>query len=169
MARRVKYIFWGNVLILFLESSFYAFLYYRLWSGGTALKYLLLSQGGKPSYFTFYVLTRLFGHYLIALSFSLLLILAILKLNKRFGGKFFEGGEAYLAGLGAFLSGYPGCLFYITAVLAIYLLWHLFSTIRGATGVRLSMFNLWLPVAVLVIALSDFWLENTGLWLMLKI
>ena len=169
LASRVKYIFWGSALMLLLESSFYAFLQYQLWSEGTALKYLLVPQGEGVSYFVFYVATRLFAHRLIALFFGLLLILAIFKLNKRFKGKFFEDGEAYLAGLGLFLSGYPGGFFYIVTAMGIYLLWHLLSSIKGGVGVRLSMFNLWLPTAVVVIALSDFWLKNTALWLTLQI
>jgi len=70
-------------------------------------------------------------------------------LNQKFQERFFEREEITLFALGAFLSGYPGILFYLLAVIIAELVLSIIYTVAGWG--RAPMYYLWLPAALSVI------------------
>jgi len=90
-------------------------------------------------------------------------------LNKKYQERFFEPEEPYFGALAIFLSAHPGWIFYAIAVILIYLLVHiLLSLVACRLSLRLSLYHLWLPVAIFVIIIQR-WLELLPLWSLLKI
>lgn len=120
------------------------------------------------SYFFLYTGFKFFAPYLLSLAVALIFISAMLLLNRRGDGKFFEKDEPWLAGLAIFLSGYPGWLIYLPILLAVYLLAHLFERIWERRNRRISLYHLWIPVGLFVILINVFWLSRCFWWLKLK-
>ena len=76
-------------------------------------------------------------------------------LNRRFENRFFEKEEIQIIGLGIFLTGWPGFLFYLIFVLIVGVL--LTTTYSLLTKGRAPLYFLWLPLAILTI-LAKNWL-----------
>jgi len=163
-----KAIYWFSVITIFIYSFYLAYQQYDAWSFGGMGKYLLPPYT-DISYFLFYSLTRIFAPYLISFVISLALLKGLPLLNKRYDGNLFEEDEYYLAALSMFLTGHPGWIFYFLILVAVYLLVHLYSLFREKKQVRVSLYRLWLVVAVVSIFLGSYVLPRTPLWLLLKI
>jgi len=185
----VKYIFLFSVFLIFTLLFYQSFKQYQSWSQNEVFQYLLPPYRSM-SYFIFFAFTRFFAPYLVSLTIAILFFLSAKALNEKYEECFFYPEEYYLGALAIFLAGHPGWLFYVIAVLLIYLLIHLFTLIyykfkekevrvsprearpiatRGVCfGVRVSPRYLWLPVAIFVI-LIERWLEILPLWRLLKI
>ena len=80
-----------------------------------------------------YVLHYSWQHYLfepvVVIVAALLLFWLINRLNKRFNNQFFYDEEPYLAALGILTIGWPNCLIYLSLVLFLGIIFHLFRII----------------------------------------
>ena len=153
-ARHIRKFFYASVLVIFSIVSYWSYLQYKIWEGNPISKFLLPPY--QPiTYFVGYVGSRLFAPWLLALAAAMLVAYAARYLNRRFENRFFEKEEIQIIGMGIFLTGWPGFLFYIPLVLIVGLLSSSFYFLffRG----RAPLYFLWLPLAILVI-LTKNWL-----------
>ncbi|PIR88533.1 MAG: hypothetical protein COU09_01640 [Candidatus Harrisonbacteria bacterium CG10_big_fil_rev_8_21_14_0_10_44_23] len=102
------------------------------------------------SYFFYISYRRFFAPYLLSLIIALISLVSILK-SKKAMTKVFEKEEPYLITLGIFLSPHPLWIVFITATLALYLLYLLAYFIIRHRIDRLSFYYFWLPAAVITI------------------
>lgn len=89
-------------------------------------------------------------------------------LNKKFGERFFEEEEPYLAALSIFLTGHPGWLVYLVVLITMYFLLHTTYYLLQRKTARLPLYRLWAPIAFFVILLNEFWLGETSFWQLLS-
>lgn len=162
-----KSIFILSVVLIFILLFYNSFQQYQSWSQNEVSKYLLPPHQ-SINYFIFYVLTRFFGPYLISLGAGLIFLLLAKILNKKYDERFFYPEEYYLGGISIFLTGHPGWLFYAVFLLIAYLLIHFYSLFIIHNPERLSLYYLWIPMAIFVIIISK-WLGNLTLWQILKL
>ncbi|MFA6650732.1 MAG: hypothetical protein WCS41_01470 [Candidatus Paceibacterota bacterium] len=168
LEKKIKKIFWIPVAAVFSLSVIFSFIQYQLWLAGEQTKYFLPPFVHINS-FLLYAFFQFFAPYILAFMLSVLLFLLMKKANKKYGARFFEKDEIYIAFLGGFLSGFPGFLFYLFGVVAAYLIIHLYkSLIKGKKEV-IPLYYLWLPVSAFVIINNILWLSRTGLWKILSI
>lgn len=163
-----KHIFIFSAILVFSILFYDSYLQYFTWSQNELSK-MFLPPYQPINYFLFYVGMRFFGPYLISLVFAFLFFVVAKELNKKYQERFFYEEEFYIAALAIFLIGYPLAIFYLIAVISIYLLAHFI--LIGASrnlGERLSTYYLWLPIAISVIIISE-WLMGLEWWKLLKI
>lgn len=126
---------------------------YNAWHNDPVSKFLLPPYRGW-GYFAGYVSDRFIGPFILAVIGSIFLMYIARILNRRFGERFFEAEEPALFGAGAFLSGYPGILFYVPFVLIAGALLTLAYQLGGKG--RAPFYFLWLPVSLLAILITYF-------------
>jgi hypothetical protein len=176
--KNIKKLFWIPVAAVFSLAAIFSFMQYRVWLDNEMTKYLLPPHSGI-GYFAIFAFFRFFAPYILSFILSALLSLAMIRVNKRSGGKFFEDDEIYIAFLGGFLSGYPGFIFYLVGLVFVYLIIHLSKTVIGKKGGLsrsararsevIPLYNLWLPVSASVIIIYVLWLSHTALWKLLSL
>ena len=121
------------------------------------------------TYFLLYSGFKFFFPYVLSLVVALLFIFWMKSANRKRGDVFFEKEEPYLAGLGIFLSGHPGWMIYLLAVVFCYLIIHLFQRLKGIKNKRVPLYHLWIPAGLFVILINAFWLSHCSWWLLLKL
>ncbi len=168
-----KYIFIFSIGIIFAFFVFQSFQQYWAWAGNELTKNLLPPYQ-SANYFIFYVFTRFFAPYLISFAAALVFLFSAKILNKKYEERFFYPEEIYLGASAIFLSGHPGWLFYVVFLLAVYVLIQLFFVAKYSilntqySSPRISLYWLWIPVAILVIITMSF-LQSLPWWSLLKI
>ncbi len=146
--RHIKKIFYFSVAGIFGIVSYWTYLQHKAWAHDPFGKHFLPPD--QPiSYFISYVGTRFFGSWLLALAAAMIIPYLAKLLNRRYGERFFENEEIPLMGLGIFLTGWPGFLFYIPLVLIVGVLYSLFSILHSKE--RAPLYFLWLPLAICAI------------------
>jgi len=166
LPRLSKYFFAATIILIFIFLFFQSYQQYQLWLKNDISKHLLPPYQ-DINYFIFYSLTRFFGPYLISLATGILFLFSAKILNKKYQKRFFYPEEPYFGALAVFLAGWPGLLFYIIFLTLIYLFIHLYSLFIIHNSQRISLYYLWLPVAIFVILIQK-WLELLPLWKLLK-
>jgi hypothetical protein len=167
LIRNAKALFFATALLIFARLSFLTNRQFEIWQDDPLSKYLL------PPYSPLnYLLLRsgfiFFFPYLLSLATALIFIFWMRHANQKHGGKFFEDEEPYLAGLGIFLSGHPGWLVYLTILIFFYSSLHLVRRLKGGKNIRISLYHLWIPAALFVILVNEFWLSRAFWWGLLK-
>jgi len=123
------------------------------------IEYVLISRIG----------VRIFAPYLISLIVAMFFMWIATKYNKKYNERFFEKEEIQIGGLSILLVGHPGWIFYLPAVIFVYLLLHIYHQIRHKSESRLPVYHLWVPTAIFVILISEYWLFGNEVWSLLKI
>lgn len=152
--------------ILFFGSTFFIFLYYLFL---TVNQYFAWKNGGSsfiyflpPHKSIFYLLNHhfiRFGlYYLISFGVALLFLYIAKKYNRKMSHRFFENEELYFGALSILLLGNINWSWGWCWYLLIIFIFSLFiSLIREKfLGIkeRLPLYNLWLPIAILVILIN---------------
>lgn len=187
-----NWIFLTAIILIFVLLFYQSFQQYQSWSQNEVSKYLLPPHR-SINYFIFYVLARFFAPYLISLAVAILFLFSAKALNKKYQERFFYPEEPYFGALAIFLVSHPGWIIYIITVILIYLLIQIFTliyyklhslTIERSNAiersnqleqrlslreVRVSMHYVWLPAAIFVIIIINYWLQTLGWWNLLKI
>ncbi len=152
-------IFWRMTRIVFgvllagkfFLAGYFTYQQYFIWLSHP-LSRLLLPPSQSWQYFISYSLTNFFLAPAITGLVALVILLAIKLVNWKFGGRFFELAEPYLAGLAVLLVGSQAWIYYLAAVLLSALLLATYYSLRfRGRAKRISLYYFWLPVAVLVI------------------
>ena len=164
--RHIQTLFYVSILLSFTLGVWASYAQYHLWRGNDLSKLLLPPY--QDNYFLFYTFTRIFAPYAISLLVAGILALALHRANKRKGETLLEEREIYLAAMSVFLVGHPGWILYLPFLMAIYFLWHVGNKLRGVNA-RLPLYYLWTSVAVLTIIYTQWGVETSPLWLLLKI
>lgn len=146
--RHIKPIFWSALAIMGLVLIYEAGLVYFSWHNGTGPSPFLLPPYTPINYFLFYTGVRIFLPYLLSLAFAGIAFLAVRYTNKRLGERFFYPAEEYLLALPLFLCGHPFWLAYLVVCALAYTLY------ASATADRVSLYYLWLPLGLVVVALT---------------
>jgi len=162
-----KVAFFSILVSGILVGIYNSFLQYFAWGDNELTQYLLPPY--DPTYFYFYVLMRIWGPYIISFVLALIVIWGLPLINKRYGDRFFEEGENYLAGIVMFLMGHPGWLFYLLEIVGVYLIWHVFNLLMGRGERRLPLYSLWALIGVGSLLINNYFLAETTLWSLLKI
>lgn len=183
-----QFAFRFSIFAIFLLLFYQSYKQYQFWSQNEVSRYLLPPHQ-SINYFIFYALARFFAPYLISLAAAVLFLISANLLNKKYQERFFYPEEPYFGALAIFLVSHPGWIFYVTAVILIYLLIHLFTLIyyklRSLTiersnaiersnrleqkPVRVSLRYVWLPTAIFVIIIINYWLQTLSWWNLLRI
>jgi len=157
-----------SILAVFGFALYQSWQQYLLWSSNDFSK-LFLPPYRDWSYFVFYVRTRFFNPYLISLAVGLMMMVVARQANKKYSHRFLEPIEPYLMGIGTFLVGYPLCFLYIPFVLLIGVVGSsILSLVDMPAGRRFSLYYLWLPVVLLTILISR-WFMLLPWWKQLHI
>ncbi len=167
-----KYIFLFSIFVVFTLLFYQSYLQYESWLSDEFSKYLL-EQSVKidsfnigVNYFIFYVSARFFAPYFISLAVTLVFLVSAKKLNKKYDERFFEPEEPWFGALAFFLLGHPGWLFYFIILVLIYFVIHLLSLVISHKSLVISLYYLWMPMAIFVILIQG-WLEKLTLWKLL--
>ena len=170
LARYSRFIFIFAIAGLFLYGVYLSFLQYEAMLNSGLSKFLLPPYQ-DISYFLIYIAgARIFGPYVISFFASLILMWATKRYNKKYGGRFFEKEEIYLGALSMFLVSHPGWIIYFPMLIVLYMFIQLYNRfVRGRVDERIPLYHLWVPTAIFVILINEYWLSNMPFWLLLKI
>ena len=161
-------IFIFSIFLIFFLLFCQSYQQFQAWSQNEVSKFLLPPYQ-SINYFILYALARFFAPYLISLAAALLFLLSAKTINKKYQERFFYPEEPYFGALAIFLIGHPGWLIYVVFIVLAFLLIHLYSLLITHYSLqRISLYHLWLPVAIFVIIISK-WLGNLTLWQILKL
>lgn len=162
--RIIKFIFIFSIFIVFSLLFYQSYLQYQTWISDELSKHFLPPYQ-SISYFVFYVATRFFAPYLISLAAALMFLFFAKKINKKYDERFFEPEEPWFGALAFFLLSHPGWLFYFVFIILIYFIVHLLSLAISRKSLVISLYYLWLPMAIFVILMQE-WLTALPLWKM---
>lgn len=160
-------VFWSAAGVVTAVDAYFAVVQYLLWQEGSLQRFLLPPYAG--SYFFFYAFMRFLAGHAISLFFALIVVVLLPRLNRRYGSRFFEDEEPYIAATALFIVGHPGWLFFLAALIALYLFIHTAYYFLHARSVRVPLYHLWVPVAIFVILISEYWVSDTALWKLLQL
>ncbi len=155
----VRPLFFILLLATFSYLFYLSYLQYQAFQSGP-LQFTLGTLDGI-NWFIGYVRLHFWNQYLISLLAALLIVLIAEYINKRRGGIHFEREEFYLSALGIFLVGYPGWIFYLAVIL---ILSALVSFLFIRRGERLPLYHFWIPTAIAVLLVIQFWAKDQAWW-----
>lgn len=154
----LKYVFMFAVPGVFAVLAYWSAVQYIVWQTDPLAQYLLPPYQG-PEYFFSHIGKRFFAPWLIAALAAILVPRIAERLNKRYGERFFYKEEFRLMGLGIFLTGYPGFLFYLALVLSFGVL--LSSIFVVLSRGRAPFTYFWMPAGILTVILIN-WVLPEG-------
>jgi len=161
---RRKHILLTSIFLIVLAWLVYeAFLVYFAWLTDSQGRYLLPPYR-EFGYFLQYVGFRIFVPYIVSFLAGIIFFFAAKFLNRKYNERFFEPEEPYFLALSLFLLGHPGWLVYLVAVFVVYFLFHIIYALVANRTDRLPFYHFWLPTALFVILLNEFWFSHTELW-----
>lgn len=161
---RRKHILLTSIFLIVLAWLVYqASLVYFAWLIDLQGRYLLPPYR-EIAYFLQYVGFRIFVPYIVSFLAGVIFFFAAKFLNRKYDERFFEPEEPYFLALSLFLLGHPGWLVYLVAVFVAYFFFHIIHALIANRTDRLPFYHFWLPVALFVILLNEFWFSHTGFW-----
>lgn len=167
LIRYLAHIFSFSAVIIGGYLLYQSYLQYRAFEGGIFHEFFKVYRAQGFSWFISYVQLHIWNAYLVSFFAGVIFAVLLYVLNRFFRGRFFEDEEPLLAGLCVFLVGYPALLVYLMGVLTLYLLIHFLSLRVSRFALhasRISLYPLWLPLAIFVILLTHFWLRSLPWW-----
>ncbi len=170
LERNIKKIFWIPIASVFLLSTVFSIIQYRVWREDDLMRFTFEADGGLYAFFH-NVFFNYFAPHILSFVLVGLLALLMLKLNQRSGERFFEKEEIFIAFLAGFLVSFPGFLFFILGLLIFYLAVHLIHIIirRNEKPIVIPLYFFWLPVSAFVIIISEIWLSRLAFWGLLSV
>jgi hypothetical protein len=169
--KSLKVVLFSFAGFIIIRSLVLTFLNWWLWSQELITQWLL------PPYSPIsYILKYSWQHYwfesLMTVFLAFIVFWGIYLFNKKFEENLFYNKERYLAGLGILATGWPNCLIFLSLVLFLGIIFHLFNILfffckraRRANeqveknisqhSIRLSLLYFWLPCALLILLFSD--------------
>lgn len=152
-------IYFAAIVFVFFSYLFITYLQYISWAGSSGVTKYFLPPYRDLSYLFRFHFVRFLVYYIISFLASLSFLILALTANKRFGGKFFEKEEPFIASLAVFLLGDKEWgfvwFYYIISILVFYFALHLYFRFKGFKNERVSMYWLWLPLSLSIIILRS--------------
>ena len=149
-----RFIFLISIFLISLVLIYWSVAQYLIWHrSGTPTSYFLPPYR-SISYFLRYIGFRFWLPGIISLLFSLFFYFSADHFNRKHNGKFFYQEEPYLIALSIFLVGHPLWIFYLMAVLFLWLIISIVQFLILRKSGRISFRYFWLPAAILVILLK---------------
>ena len=165
----IRLFFYFSLLVVFIFLLVLSLVQFLEWQQDDFSKYLLPPHQ-SINYFIFYCFSRFFLSYIISAAGAFSFLYAAKFLNKKYEEKFFYPEELYFGALGIFLSSFPGFIFYVVFLIAVYLITHLYSSLfTGRSSERLSLYYLWLPIVLFAIIINNYIVQHLPIWQMLKV
>lgn len=156
----LRVVWFAGIAGIFGSAFWASYAVYRDWSG-SSLGVFFLPPYRSIDYFVDYAGQRILLPWVVAL-LAAVVAMKIAELGNYWcRGRFFEEEELWLVGIGVFLTGYPGFLFYLPLVLIAGLSMTLVSLLRR--GGRTPLYYVWLPLALFAIILKTWLLLSTPL------
>ena len=157
--KAIKSAFWVVVVVIFGYWSYIVYLQYQAFASGPLGTTLGTIDGLQ--WFFGYTRLHFWNQHLVSFIAALGIFALAKYLNKKRGEIFMEPEEIYLGGLGVFLVGYPGFLFYLPLVLIASIVVSLMFVRRGE---RLPLYHFWMPTAIVVLLVIQFWADGQDWW-----
>lgn len=155
----IRPIFYVSLIGAFSYAGYQIVAQYQIFNS-SPIQYSLNSPDGLK-WFLGYARLHFLNSHLVSLIFAIIILCLAEYFNKKKGEIFMEREEYHLAALGVFLVGYPGFLFYIPLVLISGAIASLMLVKRGE---RLPLYHFWIPTALIVILIIEFWASNQPFW-----
>ena len=165
--RFIKVGLYFSFLVVFLLICWLNIIQFRSWSEGELSQYLL-PPNRTINYFLLYSFSRFFAPYLTSAVAALIFLYLSKFYNKKYKERFFNPEEPYFGVLAIFLIGHPGWLFYVIFLLFFYFLLSIFYFLFSRRLVRVPLYYLWLPSAIFVMIINNYWLSSLSIWQVLK-
>lgn len=159
-------LFLGAIFFIIGWYGYLTYSQYLIWRLGPP-GIFFLPPYREIGYLLEYHLTRFLLYYIISLIVGGGLIALSYYGNKRFGERFFDAEEPYLGALAIFLLGNRAWLsgfawiFYFLGLAGLYLVFHIFflaknkfNKMRSEQAVRIPLYWLWLPGAIVAMIIS---------------
>lgn len=140
-----KISYFASALFPFLYYVYLTYAQYAEWKGESGPAKYLVPPYMSSGYVIRYHFIGFYMYYLISLAVSLIFLFAAIKLNKKFGEKFFENEEPYLGALAINLTGTPGFVVYLVVLFVAQLLSTLIRWVITRKNERVPFYYLWLP------------------------
>jgi len=115
-------------IFLILWALILSFLNYSVWKQDP-IAYKLLPPFTSIAYFLHYSWQHYFATSIVTIIFAIIVFWGIKSLNKKFNNTFFYDEEPYLVALGILVTSWPNCLIYLSLVLFLGVISHLFYAI----------------------------------------
>lgn len=167
VVRNIEKIFWTAVLVVVAVLTITSHLQFAAWASGDPIAQRLVPPLGGHQYFLFYVWWRFWAPYAISFVVSGIFFLFAWFYNRRHGEQFFYDEEYYFIALGIFLSGQPGWILYIFAMILFVSLIAFIRRIFLHQMDKFSLYDFWLPMAAFGILIMQ-WLAQLPLFVLLK-
>ena len=127
----------------------YSYTLYGIWLNSPAPIRYFLPPHTSIHYYLFTIGRRFWLPYFIAIIIALIFFLLIHSIKKERREHIFEKEEPYLITIAIALVGHPLWIVYIALSLLTYFVFSLL-----AKGKRISLYYFWIPIALLILALS---------------
>ncbi|MCL5006658.1 MAG: hypothetical protein M1153_00715 [Patescibacteria group bacterium] len=152
-ARVFRLLFWISAAFPFLYYVYLTYAQYLEWKGESGPGRFLVPPYLGIGYVIRYHFIGFYMYYLVSLFVALFFLLAAVRLNKKFGERFFESEEPYLGALAINLTGTPGFAIYLIVLFAFQLLMTIGRWVVFRRNERVPFYYLWLPAGLFAILL----------------
>ena len=165
VVRNAEKIFWTGALGVATALVVMSHLQFEAWANGGFVAQHLVPPLGGHRYFLFYIWWRFWAPYAISFVVAPIFFRLARWYNQRHSEQFFYEEEYYFIALGIFLTGQPGWIFYLLAMVLVAICAHIGIAASRFAGLvttdcrRFSLYDFWLPVAAFVI-LSMTWIAQ---------
>lgn len=149
LRKKIKLISAVAILLPTIPLLIYSYTLYHIWLNSPAPIRYFLPPYTEINYYLFTIGRRFWLVYFIATTIALIFLLLIHLIKKEKRDLIFEKDEPYLIAIAIALVGHPNWIIYILTTLLTYLFLSLINK-----GKRVSMYYLWLPIGILLIAAS---------------
>ncbi|MDP3880638.1 MAG: hypothetical protein Q8Q32_00435 [bacterium] len=149
LLKKIKLILTTAILAPAITLLGYSYILYGIWLNSPPPIRYFLPPHSPISYYFFTIGRRFWISYFIALLIALIFLLLMQSIKKERRGLIFEKEEPYLICAALVLVGHPFWIIYLLFSILIYLIFSF-----AAKGKRISLYYLWMPIAILILALS---------------
>lgn len=158
LVRGRKLIFLTAILAMLITLLWQAHLQFIAWLNAPPPARFLIPPYRPISYFLLYGWTHIFASRIIALFISLVFLILLKTVGRKFQNRF-EPDEPILIALSIFLIGHPRWIIFAAITAIGYILYSLIAFLISKRPERRSFYHFWLPGAIATIALSPILLK----------
>lgn len=133
---------------------------YLEWNNPNSITKYFVPPYRPISYVFQFHFTRFLLYYLVSFLAATVLFFFAKLGNKKYGERFLEGEESWMAAISVFVLGHHdfryGWIWFLILITFLAIIGSLYYRMRGRKGERVSLYWMWLPTALSVIILRGF-------------